>query len=146
MPGLPGYLGLFLAALGSATLLPLQSEAVLVGLLLADAHALWVLLTVATVGNVLGAVVNWSLGHGLERYCRRHWFPVSAHRLAQARGFYRRTGHWSLLLSWVPVVGDPLTLIAGVLREPLWRFLGLVTLAKGGRYLVLSSLVLGWPY
>ncbi|WP_373509402.1 YqaA family protein [Thiocapsa sp.] len=144
MAELSGYLGLVLAALGSATLLPLQSEAVLVGLLLADAHSVWVLLTVATVGNVLGAVVNWSIGRGLEQYRHRRWLPVSEYRLAQAQGFYRRTGHWSLLLSWVPVVGDPLTLIAGLLREPLWRFLGLVTLAKGGRYLVLSGLVLGW--
>jgi membrane protein YqaA with SNARE-associated domain len=144
MAGLPGYLGLFLAALGSATLLPLQSEAVLLGLLLADAHAVWMLLTVATVGNVLGAVVNWSIGRGLEQYRHRRWFPVSEYRLAQAQGFYRRTGHWSLLLSWVPVVGDPLTLIAGLLREPLWRFLCLVTLAKGGRYLALSALVAGW--
>jgi membrane protein YqaA with SNARE-associated domain len=145
MTVLPGYLGLFVAALGSATLLPLQSEAVLVGLLLAEAHAVWALLTVATVGNVLGAVVNWSIGRGLEHYRHRRWFPVSAHRLTQAQDFYRRTGHWSLLLSWVPIVGDPLTLIAGLLREPLWRFLGLVTLAKGGRYVVLSALVLGWP-
>ncbi len=144
MAGLAGYLGLFLAALGSASLLPLQSEALLVGLLLADAHALWALLTVATVGNVLGAVVNWAIGRGLERYAHRRWFPVSAPRLAQAQQFYRRTGRWSLLLSWVPVIGDPLTLVAGILREPLWPFLCLVTLAKGGRYLVLSALVLGW--
>jgi membrane protein YqaA with SNARE-associated domain len=76
MAGLPGYLGLFLTALGSATLLPLQSEAVLVGLLLADAHAVWALLTVATIGNVLGAVINWARGRGLERDRRRRWFPV----------------------------------------------------------------------
>jgi membrane protein YqaA with SNARE-associated domain len=144
MAGLSAYFGLFFAALGSATLLPLQSEALLVGLLLANAHAVWVLLTVATVGNVLGAVVNWSIGRSLERYRHRRWFPVKEHRLAQARRFYRRAGYWSLLLSWVPVVGDPLTLVAGLLHEPLWRFLCLVTIAKGGRYLVLSALVSGW--
>ncbi len=141
---LSGYLGLFLAAFGAATLLPLQSEAVLVGLLLSGAYPLWALLLVATLGNVLGALVNWLVGRSLARWRDRPWFPVKAHRLAQAERFYQRGGHWSLLLSWAPVIGDPLTLIAGLLREPLWRFLGLVTLAKGGRYLVLSALTLGW--
>ena len=55
-----------------------------------------------------------------------------------------RYGHWSLLLSWVPVIGDPLTLIAGVMREPLWRFVLIVTLAKGARYALLTALTLGW--
>ncbi|MGV2442260.1 YqaA family protein, partial [Bacillus atrophaeus] len=60
------------------------------------------------------------------------------------KAWYRRWGRWSLLLSWLPVVGDPLTLVAGVLREPFWVFLALVTIAKLGRYLVLAALVLGW--
>ncbi|MBK1717054.1 YqaA family protein [Thiocystis violacea] len=141
---LSGYLGLFLAAFGAATLLPLQSEALLVGLLLSGVYPVWALLLVATLGNGLGALLNWWLGRSLARWRERPWFPVPAHRLAQAERFYRRTGHWSLLLSWVPVIGDPLTLIAGLLREPLWRFLALVILAKGGRYLVLGMLTLEW--
>lgn len=138
------YLGLFLTALGSATLLPLQSEALLVGLLLSDAYPAPTLLAVACVGNVLGALVNWLLGRYLEQCRNQRWFPVSAGTLEQARRFYQQAGHWSLLLSWAPVIGDPLTLIAGLLREPWWRFLWLVTLAKCGRYLVLSALTLGW--
>lgn len=141
---LSGYVGLFLAALGAATLLPLQSEAVLVGLLLSGSYPVWALLVVATLGNVLGALVNWWLGRSLVRWRHRAWFPVKAQRLAQAERFYRRGGHWSLLLSWAPIIGDPLTLIAGLLREPLWRFLCLVTLAKGGRYLMLGAVTLGW--
>ncbi|MCX2546432.1 YqaA family protein [Pseudomonas sp. COW5] len=139
-----GYLGLFLAAFGAATLLPLQSEAVLVGLLVSDRYWLWGLLAVATLGNVLGSLVNWWLGRGLERFQDRRWFPVSPKHMERARVHYQRYGHWSLLLSWLPVIGDPLTLIAGVMREPLGRFLLIVTFAKGARYAVLAMLTLGW--
>ena len=139
-----GYFGLFVAAFGAATLLPLQSEAVLVGLLLNGQHGLWLLLAVATAGNVLGSLVNWWLGRGIERFKDRRWFPVSPARLEQAGQHYRRYGHWSLLLSWLPIVGDPLTLVAGVMREPLARFLLIVTLAKGARYAVLAWATLGW--
>lgn len=128
---------LFVAALVAATLIPAQSEAVLVALVLAGAHPVPILLTVATVGNVLGSLVNWTLGRYLVRFADRRWFPVSPANLDRAAGFYARWGWWSLWASWLPVIGDPLTLAAGVLREPLWRFLFVVTLAKGGRYAVL---------
>nr|WP_282446900.1 YqaA family protein [Pseudomonas sp. W2Aug9] len=136
-----GYLGLFGAAFGAATLLPLQSEAVLVGLLISGHYNLWLLLGIATLGNVLGSVVNWLLGRSVERFKERRWFPVSAKQLDRARGHYLRWGHWTLLLSWVPIIGDPLTLVAGVMREPLSRFLLLVTLAKGVRYSALTLII-----
>ncbi len=136
--------GLFVAAFGAATLLPLQSEAVLVTLLLEGTHGWGLLLAVATLGNVLGAMLNAWLGRGLARFRDRRWFPVSPATLASAEARYRRWGWPSLLLSWVPVVGDPLTLVAGVLREPWWRFVLVVTLAKGGRYVVLVAATLGW--
>ncbi|WP_454870213.1 YqaA family protein [Pseudomonas lini] len=138
------YIGLFLAAFGAATLLPLQSEAVLVGLLLSGQYWLWSLLAVATLGNVLGSLLNWWLGRGIERFRDRRWFPVSPRHLERAQKHYQRYGHWSLLLSWVPIIGDPLTLVAGVMREPLGRFLMIVTLAKGARYGVLALAALGW--
>lgn len=138
------YIALFFAAFGAATLLPLQSEAVLVGLLLSERYGLWGLLAVATLGNVLGSLLNWWLGRGIERFRHRRWFPISPSHLEKARSHYQRYGHWSLLLSWVPVIGDPLTLVAGVMREPLGRFLLIVTLAKGARYGVLALATLGW--
>ncbi|ALI03940.1 DedA family protein [Pseudomonas sp. FW306-02-F02-AA] len=141
---LAGYLGLFFAAFGAATLLPLQSEAVLVGLLLNGEHGLWWLLAVATLGNVLGSLLNWWLGRSVERFRERRWFPVSPAHLEKARTHYQRYGHWSLLLSWVPIIGDPLTLVAGVMREPVGRFLLIVTFAKGARYGVLALATLGW--
>ena len=141
---LTSYLGLFLAAFGAATLLPMQSEAVLVGMLLSDRYVISTLLAVAIVGNVLGSVLNWVLGRCVERFRHKRWFPVSEAKLAKAQQSYLRYGHWSLLLSWVPIIGDPLTVVAGVMREPFWRFLLIVTLAKGMRYLVLAAVALGW--
>ena len=138
------YIGLFLAAFGAATLLPLQSEALLVGLLLSGKYWLWALLAVATLGNVLGSLVNWWLGRAIVHYRDRRWFPVSPAHLEKARHHYQRYGHWSLLFSWVPIIGDPLTLVAGVMREPLGRFLLIVTLAKGARYGVVALATLGW--
>jgi membrane protein YqaA with SNARE-associated domain len=140
---LSAYLGLFLSAFGAATLLPLQSEALLVALLLSDAYPLWALLALASAGNVLGSQLNWLLGRYFEHLRHRRWFPLSERKLEQAQGWYARYGRWSLLLSWLPIVGDPLTLVAGLMRESWWRFLLIVGLAKTGRYALLSYLALG---
>lgn len=142
MPDIATYAMLFAVAFGAATILPLQSEVMLTGLLLADYSPAW-LIAIASVGNVLGSVVNWILGRQLEKFRNRRWFPVNEAQLDRAQRWYQRYGKWSLLLSWVPVVGDPLTVIAGVLREPLPAFLVLVTIAKVGRYLALAAMVLG---
>lgn len=128
--------GLFLSAFGAATLLPLQSEAVLLALAL-NGHAFWPLLMVASVGNILGSLLNWWLGRSVERLSDRPWYQKRLKGLTRMRAVYQRYGYWSLLLSWLPVVGDPLTLIAGLMREPLWRFLLLVSVAKIGRYAAL---------
>ena len=136
------YGGLFLIALLSASILPLQSEAVLVGLLLSDNHPVWLLLAVASVGNVLGSLLNWYLGKYLQHFQQRRWFPVKPEQLDKASRWYLKYGKWSLLLSWVPIIGDPLTVIAGVLREPFLPFLLLVTIAKVSRYLVLPGVTL----
>lgn len=136
------YVGLFLAAFAAATVLPMQSEAALVAMLLSERYVPAVLLAVATFGNVLGSVVNWGLGLWVEHLKHKRWFPVGEEKLKKAQAIYQRYGYWSLLLSWVPIIGDPITLVAGVMREPFWRFMLLVTLAKAGRYLLLMLLVL----
>ena len=142
MADVTAYAGLFAAAFLAATLLPAQSEALVAGLLLAD-YTPWLVLAVASVGNVLGSVLNWLLGRGIERFRDRRWFPANASALAKAEDWYRRHGKWSLLLAWVPIIGDPLTVIAGVLREPFPVFLLLVTIGKVGRYLVIAAATLG---
>jgi membrane protein YqaA with SNARE-associated domain len=130
--------GLFAAAFLAATLFPAQSEAVLVALVLEGDITTWLLVTVASVGNVLGAVVNWLLGRGLEQFRDRRWFPVGASGLARAQAWYHRWGRWSLLLSWLPFIGDPLTVVAGTMREPLRSFLPLVAAGKVARYVLLA--------
>jgi membrane protein YqaA with SNARE-associated domain len=139
-----GYVGLFASALIAATILPMQSEAVLVALLVAGERSVALLLVVATFGNVLGAVINWGIGRFLRRFRGHRWFPASERQLAQAEGWYLRYGRWSLLGSWLPIVGDPITVVAGMLCAPLWSFVLLVTLAKGARYLVLAAVTLAW--
>ena len=144
MSTLAAYGGLFLAALVAAPVLPVQSEAVLGGLLATGAYSPALLILVAGIGNVLGSVVNWLLGRGLERFRGARWFPVSDRNLERAGRWYRKYGWWSLLLSWVPIIGDPLTVAAGIMREPFVRFVVVVSIAKFGRYIMLAALVLHW--
>lgn len=125
--------GLFFAAFGAATILPFQSELVLGALQASGAAPVWMLFIVASVGNTLGAVINYWLGLGIDRFEGHKWFPVSAEQMARARTWYGRWGVWSLLLSWAPFA-DPLTIVAGLLRTPFWLFLTLVAIAKSGRY------------
>lgn len=136
------YAGLALSACIAATLLPMQSEATLVALLTLKPGAVISLVAVASLGNVVGSQINWWLGTQLHRWQHRRWFPASAEQLARAQLWYQRYGRWSLLLSWMPVIGDPLTLVAGVLREPFWRFTLAVSIAKTGRYIVLAYVTL----
>ena len=136
--------GLFLSAFLAATLLPAQSESVLAVLTISGTWPLWLLVAVASAGNVLGAVVNWLLGRAVTSLRDRRWFPVSERALARAQAWYGRYGRWSLLLSWLPIVGDPLTLAAGVLREPLGSFLLLVTIGKTARYVVIALAASGF--
>ncbi len=98
----------------------------------------------ATLGNILGSVINYWLGWFSGRFVGRRWFPVKPNTLERARNWYARYGRFSLLLSWMPIIGDPITVAAGIMREPLWRFLLLVTIAKAGRYLVVAAVALEW--
>lgn len=134
--------GLFGISFLAATILPAQSEIGLAGLIVAGDYALWALIVVASAGNTLGAVVNWGLGRGVEQFRDRKWFPASTRQLDKATAWYHKYGRWSLLLSWAPFVGDPLTLAAGVLREPFWSFLLLVLIAKTARYLIVAAITL----
>jgi membrane protein YqaA with SNARE-associated domain len=139
---LAAYAGLFAASFLAATVFPFQSELVLLGLLLGGDYPWPALLAVATVGNVLGAVVNWGLGRFLLHFRDRRWFPVKPQVYARVERWYRRYGVWSLLLAWLPVVGDPLTVVAGALRANLALFVVLVTVGKLGRYAVLVAATL----
>lgn len=136
--------GLFAVAFLAATIFPAQSEILLAGMVAAERHPVWALVAVASAGNIAGSMVNWVLGRFIARFEGRRWFPVSREQVARAERWYRRWGKWSLLLSWAPVIGDPLTVVAGVLREPLPAFVVLVTLAKLGRYVAVALLADAW--
>lgn len=144
MTSIAAYAGLFAAALGAASVLPMQSEPILVALLLLREQPAWALVLVASLGNTLGSCLNWLLGRWIEHYRDRRWFPVKPQQLDKAEAWYQRWGKWSLLLSWAPFIGDPLTVIAGVLREDFRVFLALVAIAKTARYVVLALVTLGF--
>ena len=134
-------LALAFSAFTSATLLPATSEAALVALHVAQAAPAWLLLAVASAANVAGSCVNWAMGRFLARYSGRRWFPVSPGQLERAQGWYARYGWPSLLASWLPVIGDPLTVVAGFLRTPFVLFLIVVAFAKTARYAALLWLI-----
>lgn len=129
---------MFASAFGAATLLPFSSELVLAAQIKSGLAPAGVLLTVATIGNVAGSVFNWWLGLHARRFEGRRWFPFSPATIERSGERFRRWGLWSLLLAWVPVIGDPLTFIAGVLRVPFWQFLPLVAIGKAARYVVVA--------
>lgn len=130
------YFTLFMSAFLAATFLPFYSEVVLVTLVL-DGHPVLALWGVATAGNTLGAGFNWVLGRYLLHFQDRRWFPFKAGSLDKAQYWFKRYGVWTLLLSWLPVGGDALPFIAGMLRVNPWLTLLLCGIGKGGRYAVL---------
>lgn len=134
---------MFVAAFVAATPVPFQSEIIFGGALVADPGAFWVILAVASLGNVLGSFLTYGLGRGAMRLPLPERFRLSQGALDRAAAWYGRWGVWSLLLSWAPL-GDALTFAAGVMRTPVWLFLLLVGVAKTGRYLVLGLVVLGF--
>ncbi len=135
------YLGLFLTAFLAATIVPFSSEAVLVAMQVSGGFTAAGLLVAASLGNTLGAVANWGLGRFCLHWRDRKWFPVKARELERASAWFNRYGLWSLLLAWVPIIGDPITLAAGVLKTRFLPFLLLVAISKTGRYAVLLGTV-----
>jgi len=126
------YLTLFVVSFLAATLLPLGSEALLV-YDISQNYSLLLLWSFATVGNTLGSMVNYWLGLKGESYLERKGH-LSIEKMEKARVLFAKYGGWTLLLSWVPLIGDPLTFVAGVLRYNFKYFTFIVFVAKGLRY------------
>lgn len=127
------YLAVALSAFVAATLFPLGSEFAVGAAIMAGADP-WLTLLVASSANTLGSVVNWLLGRTIERFKERAWFPLRAQQLEAAQQRFARYGVWSLLLAWVPIIGDALTFVAGILRVRFIVFVLLVGLGKTARY------------
>jgi len=130
-------IGLFFSALIASTLLPMGSEVVLIALL-DQGHNVLLLWFIATVGNTLGSCINYAIGYWASEYVTNKYRNVRSWQ--QGQRLYNRYGIWSLLLAWLPIIGDPITLIAGLAQTRFKVFVLLVTLGKGARYAVLIAL------
>ncbi len=128
------YLLLFSSAFLAATILPFYSEVILFALINEGGEPVSLVIT-ASLGNTLGAVVNWYMGRYLLHFQDRRWFYFNRQQIARAQSWFQRYGFWTLLLAWLPVGGDALTLIAGIMKVRLWLFLLLVGTGKTLRYI-----------
>jgi membrane protein YqaA with SNARE-associated domain len=135
------YLSLFVISFLAATILPFSSELTLVGLIATSNYDNLLLLIVASFGNVLGSVVNWILGFYSRNLNTKKWFPFKYKQIENSSKWFSKFGKWSLLFAWVPFIGDPLTLVAGLLRVKFLEFLILVMIGKISRYLVIFYLL-----
>jgi len=136
-----GYFGLFIASFLAATILPLSSEVVLTALLL-NGLSPAVLVAVATIGNVLGSLTNYALGYWASLEVIKRWLRMSEQDFIKAEQRFTRYGLISLCFAWLPFIGDPITVVAGILRIRLLWFVALVSLGKFARYVVISYLAL----
>ena len=128
------YFILFFTSFLAATIFPFSSELTLASLLNSDLYSSFLLVGTASLGNILGSVLNWLLGYYLLKYSSKKWFPFKQNQIDQASNWFKQFGFWSLLFAWVPIIGDPLTLVAGILRVKFSIFLVLVSIGKISRY------------
>ena len=120
-----------------ATIIPFGSEVFFASLLSLNKYNHFLLLLAASTGNVLGSLFNWICGYCNWCFIKKSWFPIKKNMLDKATRIFHKYGKWSLLLSWVPFIGDPITFVAGTLRFPMMSFLIFVSIGKVGRYLVI---------
>jgi len=134
------YFQLSLISFLAATILPFSSEVVLTTMYLSNSFETYFLLIFASIGNIMGSITNWYLGKKITLFQNRKWFPVSPDQLERSRKYFQKYGLWSLLLAWVPIIGDPLTLLAGVLKVRFSIFFLLVSISKISRYVFILYL------
>ena len=135
------YLSLFFISFLAATVLPFSSELTLAGLISISNYDNLLLLVVASFGNVLGSVFNWSLGFYSRNLSAKKWFPFKETQIERSSKWFSKFGKWSLLFAWLPIVGDPLTFVAGLLRVRFLDFIILVAIGKVSRYLIVFYLI-----
>ena len=134
------YFQLLIISFLAATILPFSSEVVLTTMYLSNSFETYLLLIFASIGNILGSITNWYLGKKITIFQDRKWFPVSPDQLNRSQKYFQKYGLWSLLLAWVPFIGDPLTLLAGVLNVRFGIFFLLVSISKISRYVFILYL------
>ena len=130
------YISLLIVSFTAATIVPFSSEILLATLITTKEYNSLLLLILACIGNISGSIVNWILGYYAAYFIKKKWFPIKQNKIEHATKFFNKYGKWSLLLGWLPVIGDPLTFVAGTLKYSFIPFLILVSIGKAGRYLV----------
>ena len=135
------YLSLFFISFLAATILPFSSELTLAGLISTSNYDNLLLLVFASFGNVLGSVFNWGLGFYARNLTIKKWFPFKETQIERSSKWFSKFGKWSLLFALVPIVGDPLTFVAGLLRVRFFDFIILVAIGKVSRYLIIFYLI-----
>ena len=136
------FITLFISSFISSTILPGHSEITLTAVIFLNKHPIINLIFIASLGNILGSILNWYLGFHFVKFKEKKWFPINKRQLEKASLWFLNYGKWSLFLSWVPFVGDPLTVVAGVLRVPIITFLIIVSISKILRYVIVSLIAL----
>ena len=128
-----------------ATIIPFGSEAYFITLLSLEKYNHFILFVVASVGNVLGSLFNWICGFYINFFIKKSWFPINNKIIDRGNKLFTKHGKWSLLISWFPLIGDPITFAAGTLRYPIIPFLVLVSIGKVGRYLIIYLSII-WAF
>ena len=136
-----GYLSLFTISFLAATILPLSSELMLASMLSIESYNRTLLIIFSSLGNILGSVFNWVLGFYFIKLQNKKWFPFKKKQISKSSLWFEKYGKWSLLFAWVPVIGDPLTFVAGTMKTKFLTFIILVSVGKIARYLFISLLI-----
>ena len=142
MSSIEVYIILFTSSFASSTILPGHSEITLIALITQKKYEVFYLVVFASLGNILGSVLNWYLGIYFLKFKNKKWFPFKENQINKVSKSFLKYGKWSLLLSWVPFIGDVLTLVAGMFRVPLNQFVVIVSVAKVSRYIFVSLIAL----
>ncbi len=142
MNSLEAYISLFISSFLSSTILPGHSEIMLTTFILLEKYSQFLLIFFASLGNILGSIINWYLGFYITKFINKSWFPFKKKQLHNVSLWYLKYGKWSLFLSWVPFVGDPLTIVAGMFRVPLIIFITIVSISKILRYIFVGYITL----
>ena len=136
-----GYLSLFAISFLAATILPFSSELMLASMLSIENYNRTLLIAFSSLGNILGSVFNWVLGFYFIKLQNKKWFPFKEKQISKSSLWFEKYGKWSLLLAWVPIIGDPLTFVAGTMKTKILTFIILVSIGKIARYLFISLLI-----
>ena len=142
MNSLEAYISLFISSFLSSTILPGHSEITLTTFILLEKYSQFLLIFFASLGNILGSIINWYLGFYITKFINKSWFPFKKKQLHNVSLWYLKYGKWSLFLSWVPIIGDPLTIVAGMFRVPLIIFITIVSISKILRYIFVGYIAL----